>query len=353
MVDEMKVRLWRHDMNLRSPVSAAAQVHATRAHLFLEVEVDGVRGLGEISPQPASLNGDPGVDDVLREIKNFTLRQFIETAQREAQSPNWARVTHFAGSRPASYPASALLEMALLDLHLRGRSSTVESHWPERFTTPNQVTVSLLDDAPWTPLDDAAQVRAKVSTAEVSLERWHELASLERPVLLDFNCSGINVQDTLRCVALARTHVQVCAVEQPFAAGNVVEHARLATLLDVPVSLDEGVRHRRDLDQIARYQAARLVCVKPARVGGYAQARTMIERAHQLGLEVYLGGFFESPLARRANRALARHYLARPSDVSPVALTGDEGVLVPDSWGCGFLPGPDLENALPLLNRRL
>jgi len=351
MVEEMRVRLWRHDMQLRTPVSSAAQIHATRPHLFLEVQIDGVCGLGEISPQPELLNGDPGLDDVLIELEHFTLRQFIEASEREGGSPNWARVTHFAGSRRASYPASALLELALLDAQLRSRRCRIDEHWPARYETPLQATVSLLDDGDWSVPDDAVQVRAKISTVDVPNERWKRLAELSRPVLLDFNCSAASVQDAADVVAIARSHVELSAIEQPFAAGNVVEHARLAAVLDVDVSIDEGVRHRRDLDQIARYRAAKMVCIKPARVGGYAQARTMIDRASDLGLGVYLGGFFESPLARGANRALARHLITRPSDVAVVGLEGDEGVLTADPWGCGYLPGPVLEDAVPLITR--
>jgi hypothetical protein len=74
----------------------------------------------------------------------------------------------------------------------------------------------------------------------------------------------------------------------------------------------------------------------------------MIERAHVLGLDVYLGGFFESPLARRANRALARHYLTRASDIADAKLTS-VGLFESDDWGYGFLPGPALESSSPLL----
>ncbi len=346
----MRVRLWRQNFSLDLPIAAAGQLHATRTHLFLEVEIDGVRGLGEISPQPEALNGDAGLQDVLDELDQFTLRQFVEAASRETSAPNWARVTHFAGSRPASYPASALLEMALLDADLRARHATISDQWPARFDTPVQMTVSLIDEQPWSATFGAAQIRAKISPRTVSSDQWTRLAALDLPVLLDFNCSGDTLDAVVDVVEHAQRYVTVVAIEQPFAPGNVVEHARVAAALEVPVSLDEGVRHRRDLDQIARYKAARLVCIKPARVGGYAQARTMIERAHNLGIDTYLGGFFESSLARGANAALARHYISRPSDIGDTPLNRP-GVFVRDGFGFGLLPGPELEASEPLVTR--
>lgn len=344
----MRVRLWRRDLTLDQPVAAAEQVHSTRPHLFLELEIDGVVGLGEISPQPVSLNGDAGIDDVLSELELFTLPQITALVEREGRAPHWARVTHLAGSRSASHPASALLEMALLDAELRTRGAAVEELWTPRFETPWQSTVSLVDSGPWPPNVGAARVRAKVSPLTVPDEQWTRLAALDMPVLLDFNCSGGTVELVMSSVTEARRHVDVVAVEQPFAPGNVVEHAQLAAALDLPVSLDEGVRNRRDLDQIVRYGAAKMVCVKPARVGGYAQARTLIDRAGQLGLTAYVGGFFESPLGRRANHALALHCVAEPSDIAPVAL-GSAHVLTEDPHGWGFVPGPDLESATPVV----
>ena len=346
----MRARLWRQNFSLDQPIAAAGQVHATRTHLFLELEIDGVRGFGEISPQPFALNGDAGVQDVLDELEHFTLRQFVEAASRESRAPNWARVTHFAGSRPASYPASALLEMALLDADLRARHATVNDQWPARHDTPVQMTVSLIDEQPWTPPLGAVQIRAKISPRTVTGAHWSRLAALELPVLLDFNCSGDTLDAVVDVVDHAQRHVTVVAIEQPFAPGNVVEHARLAAAIEVPVSLDEGVRHRRDLDQIVRYRAARLVCIKPARVGGFAQARTMIERAQLLGLDAYVGGFFESPLARGANAALARHYVSLPSDIGDTILDS-VGLFVGDDFGFGFLPGTILESSQPLLTR--
>jgi O-succinylbenzoate synthase len=351
MVDEMRARLWRHQMTLTSPVASAAQVHSSRPHLFLELEIEGVRGVGEISPQPETLNGDPGVDDVVHEFVHFTWPQFMHVLRRERVTPDWARITHLAGSRPASYFASALLEMAVLDWHLRDARRTIDDLWPPRYVTPLQRTVSLVDDEPWSDTASAARIRVKVPSGPISPRRFEALSELATPVLLDFNCRAASVQEVLDLVASAQKYVTVAAVEQPFAAGNVVEHSRLASLLDVSLSLDEGVRHRRDLDHIARYRAAQLVCVKPARVGGYAQARSMIERAQQLGLEVYVGGFFESSLARRANRVLARHYPLAPSDVADVDFD-TVGELTPDEWGCGYLPGPALQSAQTLLNQQ-
>ena len=314
----MRMTLWRDDATILHPVSAAAQRHETRTRLFLRVEHDGVSGFGEIDPQPFSLNGDPGLSEVVQELDGVLLVQVRAAFEREGGIPSWTRMARFAGSRPASSPAVCLVEMAMLDRELRAQQRSIISLWEHHYETPVQSTVSLLEHDEWSVAPDAARLRVKTSPGLVSESALERLRGLRLPVLLDFNCSATSDTEVIEQLAQFGDSVLVDAVEQPFAAGNVVEHARLAEQIMVPLSLDEGVRTTRDLEQIACYQAARIVCIKPARVGGYANARSMIARSKELGMRPYVGGFFESPFARRVNRLLAEHSTSEPGDIGDV-----------------------------------
>jgi o-succinylbenzoate synthase len=313
--------LWRDDVVMARPVLGGAQRHEERSRLYLRVEHDGVIGYGEVSPQPEALHGDPSLDEVVGELGDVAVPRVLEAVAREGAAPSWARINRFAGSRPASATAAALLEMALLDRELREHGRDVASLWPPRFDTPVQATVSLLDDQPWEVPGTAARVRAKTGPAPVSAPALERLAGLAVPVVLDYNCSARSVDDVLVQAESVRAVADLVAVEQPFAPGNLAEQVALARRSPVPLGLDEGLRSLRDLELIARHGAAAMVCVKPARVGGLANARTIIVRAGELGLRCYLGGFFESPFARHVHALLARHCVREPSDLADVALT--------------------------------
>jgi o-succinylbenzoate synthase len=319
----MKVALYEVDATLERSIAASAQAHESRTRLFLELEYDGVTGYGEIDPQPVALNGDPEIEDVLTAL-DVVLERLSGVVEREDEMPLWARVPRLASTTPAALFAVALCEMAVLDRELRATSTSISDLWPVIYDTPIQATVSLLDDdTEWLVPEDVSRVRVKSAPGALTSTAKERLAALTVPVLIDYNCSVTRDEEVMQQVEQIGSLATVVAVEQPYDAGNLIDHARLATRLEVAVSLDEGVRGLRDLVNIVNYEAGSLICVKPARVGGLANARTIFERARSLGLAAYLGGFFESPYARQVHRALARHCVSEPSDVAAVAVRGD------------------------------
>jgi L-alanine-DL-glutamate epimerase-like enolase superfamily enzyme len=348
----MKVTLWRQDTQIRFPVRAAAEHHDQRSRLFMRVEHDGVAGFGEVAPQSQELNGDAALADVIDELRIFVVPQLRQILDREGDLPSWTRVARFAGSRAASNPAVALVEMALLERELRVARAAIDSLWPVKFATPLQATISLIGVGA-SHLDPAVvRVRAKLSGAPLGSAAYRTLESLRLPVLLDYNCSARGDAEVIEEVRRIRQVCDVAAVEQPYAVGNVVDSARLAEQLDVAVSLDEGVRSIRDVAQIVRYQAAAILCVKPARVGGLANARTILLRAQDEGLRAYVGGFFESPYARRVNRWLANNCVDEPSDLGlvEVQLQGYSREVDEASVAFGVTPSPEMLECALLVN---
>lgn len=322
----MRVTVWRSSTTLASPVRAAGQRHDWREHLFASIEHEGVEGYGEVSPQPAMLNGDPSTESVIEALRAETLVRLGRTLRDTGELPPWFKAHRLAGPRAASSVAWSLLEMALLDRTLRVGQTRLDALWPARRRPATVATVSLVDDEPWSVPPSAARVRAKVRPGSLRADRVERLASLGRPVIVDYNCSGASVDAVARELESLGDAVPIVAVEQPFAPGNLISHAQLAARQLAPVSLDEGLRSLLDLRLIARYRAASIVCVKPARVGGLAAARTIIDAAQRAGIRPYVGGFFESPLARTTLRNLAAAFVDEPSDVAPVRTRAKSGL---------------------------
>jgi L-alanine-DL-glutamate epimerase-like enolase superfamily enzyme len=336
----MELRLGLSETTLQSHVRASGEIHSNRSHLYLSLEENGIRGFAEISPQSISINGDPSLEEVVQELKDISLPQFEEARAREGSIPSWTRIARFAGSRPSSSFAIALIETAVLDFELRSEKKHISDVWQVQFETPTQSTVSILDETIWVIDPTASRVRVKTSPGVISGENIERLRSIMKPVILDFNCSAKNDDDVLSQVAALHQDIDLVAVEQPFEPGNVVDHSRLKEQLSVTLSLDEGVRSIRDIEQIARYSAATLICIKPARVGGLANARAMVAKAHSLGIDAYIGGFFESSYGRTVLKHLANSSTDQPSDLNIVQFsTGtDESNYVSDAFSFGIHP---------------
>ena len=340
----MKATLWHQDAHFRTVVNAAHQRHAGRSRLFLALEDDGVVGYGEIAPQPHDLNGDAGIASVIKELQTFTLPLLMDIVAREKALPSWSRAARLAGSRPASNPAVALLEMALLERELRVEGATIAEWWTPRYHTPLQTVVSMLEvESDWY-VGTATRVRAKTKPGTPSDRALDQLKRLTVPVLLDFNCSATSAAEVIEHVHAVQRTAEVAGVEQPFAVGDVISQALLAEQIDVALSVDEGLRSMSDLAQLVRYHAASIICVKPARVGGLANARTIVAKAHDSGIRAYIGGFFESPFGRTVNRALAVSLLAEPSDIGmiDVVLEDYEREVDEVPGGFGVIPSREM-----------
>jgi o-succinylbenzoate synthase len=312
-------------------VTSAAQRHHVRPRLYLALEHEGVLGYGEVSPQPTTINADPGVDLVEQELVDVVVPRLVDIVAREGALPEWSRASSLVSGRESSHFAASVVEMALLDHQLRRRDEDLSSLWPTRFETPSQATVSLLDHDEWV-VGDVSRVRVKSSPGALTARALERVAGLGVPILLDFNCSA-TADEAIDQVSRIRDVAVLDALEQPFAPGNLADAALLARDLEVDLSIDEGLRSYQDLVQIDRYRAAAMICVKPARLGGFGAARSVIARAKELGLRVYLGGFFESDFARNVNRTFARAFISEPSDIAPVALVSGASATPCDGLG--------------------
>ena len=344
----MRATLFTYSTSLDLPITAAGQVHSVRRHLILRLSDQGVSGWGELSPQPEPLNGDPSFAAVQQEFESHLWPAYVAAWRREGALPHWNRVARFCGSRASSPWAVTLLEMAVLDLSFRVDNELITSTWPSWGDVGTLQTVSALNDE-WPESSGAAQrIRLKVDARPLRAEVVERLAQREKPVLLDYNCSAPSLAEIGAHIRQVEPITEVVAVEQPFAPGNVVEHARLARSISVPISLDEGIRSTRDLVQAVRYEAATMVCLKPARLGGYAVTRTCAALARELGLRPYVGGFFEGQLGRTANAIVARNAVLEPSDIGAVA-SREALEWSPTSSGWGVEPSEQLIDSFTVL----
>lgn len=106
-------------------------------------------------------------------------------------------------------------------------------------------------------------------------------------------------------------------LEQPFPADELVTHARLAERITTPICLDESITGLPTASTAIALGAADVINIKPARVGGYLEARAIHDLCHAHGVPVFCGGVLETGIGRAANLALAAlPGFTLPADIS-------------------------------------
>ena len=119
-------------------------------------------------------------------------------------------------------------------------------------------------------------------------------------------------------------------IEQPLAAGDLVDHAKLQKLLRTPICLDESITCLADARHALELGACRIINVKLGRVGGHLEARAIQEFAAQHNVPVWCGGMLESGIGRAHNIAMSTlPGFTLPGDVSASARYWHEDIIEP------------------------
>jgi o-succinylbenzoate synthase len=146
--------------------------------------------------------------------------------------------------------------------------------------------------------------------------------------------------------------------EQPLPEDDIRGHAELAKVVSTPVCLDESITSARDAATAIALGAAAIINIKPARVGGYLEARRIHDVALANGIPVWCGGMLETGIGRAANVALAalpgftlpgdtsasdRYYT---TDLTAPFVLEDGHLSVPTGPGIGVDVLPDILDAV-------
>lgn len=346
------VSLHRRDIELLRPVRASHGVHSTRRVLLVEVTcADGTTGWGECgAPDDAGYTGETA--DAAASFIAATLSGAL--ADRHDVSAGMVGALFSAVDRDAlvRHPmAVAAVEMAFLDAQLRAAGEAFESTFgptPNRVATAGATLTNTTPDAAIADALDAVsagygRLKVKIGPGLGATDLIRELrAVLPDSVVLLGDANGSYGADDLGHVA-SLGELGLDFVEQPFAAHDTVSHQELVATGTVRVVLDEGVRSAIDaLDAVVNHECTD-VMLKPARFG-YLACVEVLNRLADHGAGAWIGGMFDSGVARWANVRLAGHpAVTLASDIGASSRYWNRDVTEPVSVDAGLVsvPGPN------------
>ena len=119
-------------------------------------------------------------------------------------------------------------------------------------------------------------------------------------------------------------------IEQPFAPGDLVDHANLQKQLKTRLCLDESITKEADARQALELGACGIINIKLGRVGGFSEAKKIHDVARQAGVPVWCGGMLETGVGRAHNIALSTlPGFTLPGDVSASSRYWEEDIVDP------------------------
>lgn len=168
------------------------------------------------------------------------------------------------------------------------------------------------------------------------------------PMMADAN-SAYRLSDASLLAEL--DDLDLMMIEQPLAHEDYLDHAALQERLKTPVCLDESIRSVDDTRLALALGSARIINIKPGRVGGLASSQAIEELCRSRDVPVWCGGMLESGVGRAHNLALASLAgFTKPGDISesrrywerdivdPEFTMSDGLMAVPEGPGIGIQP---------------
>jgi O-succinylbenzoate synthase len=345
-----RVELRHIRMRLLSPFETSFGVEHDREALVLCLWADGLEGWGECVAGAFPGYSYETVGTAWHALEGFFLPAVM--------GHSIDGVSHYRAliERYKGHPqARAGLELALWDLQGKAEGRSLRSLLGgEAERVPVGVSIGIQSDA-------ASLVRAAGEYLDLGYRRIkvkikpgrdvEEVQAVRRAfpqaaLQVDAN-SAYTLADTQGLKAL--DGFDLLLIEQPLAEDDLVDHARLQAELQTAVCLDESILTARHARQALDLGACRVINIKPARVGGLAEAVAIHDLCRARAIPVWCGGMLETGIGRAANLALASlpgftlpgdisasaRYYARDIAAPTFALNPDSTIDVPTGPGLG------------------
>jgi O-succinylbenzoate synthase len=332
-----RAELLEVSLPFRHPVATAVGTHRVRPLVLVRLICrDGsgevVEGWGECAALEDTTYDVEDVATAWTALEGDLLPRLLAHAGRRGGLPSVGRLGTLADptGRPLAWSA---MEMAVADAWLRASDTSLAGLLGVGQATvpPGAVlglplsAASLLADLERLGGEGYARVKVKVApgaepviAAALGARRPNTL-----PVQVDANGAYDN-----RTAADLRTldDLGLLCIEQPLARDDLAGHRDLAASLVTPICLDESLDGPARVLVAVRMGACTVVCVKPSRLGGIGAALDVIDWCHSVGLTWWIGGMFESGVARHTLVTLA----ALPGPTLPGDLAAPETYLTRD-----------------------
>ena len=148
------------------------------------------------------------------------------------------------------------------------------------------------------------------------------------PLMVDAN-SAYTLDDMETLKALDAFDLMM--IEQPLAAGDLIDHAKLQKEISTPVCLDESIDSYEAAAGAIELGSCRIINVKVGRVGGITQSKKIHDLALEHDIPLWCGGMLEAGVGRLHNIAITTlSNFTLPGDTASSSRYWHEDIITPE-----------------------
>lgn len=306
-----KIDLYHIAMPLVSPFQTSFGVETERECLIVALHSEGLTGWGECVASTFPGYSYETVGTAWHVLTDFMIPL---TLAQDLQEPE--DIETWLKSIRGHPLAKAALEQAAWDLTAQrdglSMAQKLAQPYPEgscgRVPVGVSIGIQLTIDHTLNVIQEYVdqgyqRIKLKIKPGhDLELARQARYTFPDLPIMLDAN-SAYRLEDVPTFQAM--DELNLLMLEQPLGYEDIYDHSRLRPQIHTPLCLDESI-HSADH---ARYALAiggcDIINIKPARVGGWLEARRIHDLCRAANVPVWCGGMLETGIGRAAQLALA------------------------------------------------
>jgi O-succinylbenzoate synthase len=350
------IDLFHISIPLVGPFKISRGVILDRHMLLVRVHADGAFGWGEAGADLLPLYTYETTGTCKHVVADLLAPELFAMDWPEEGAARAVAAHH--SKWPWHPMARAVVEDAMWDLEARRRGIPLHQLYADGKPTPARIEVGIslgiqadfevLAAQIEKALDDGyRRVKLKIEPgADVDVVAGVRRRFGDIPLMVDANCAY--GRDDLDLLARLDEYGLVM-IEQPFEYDELDTHAALQARIETPICLDESAKTAAITARALDMDAARIINIKCARLGGRAAGIDVHDLCAERGIPVWCGGMLEAGVGRLHNIAIAtlpnftlandlsasRRYWKQDIIEPEVELDANGAVAVPQAPGIG------------------
>lgn len=328
-----EIKLHQLEMDLKNPFTTSFGTQTKRFITIVEaVNADGLSGFGECVAGEDPLYSEEFMDSALIAMKKYFAPIIIKNGISHPDDV-WDLLVPFKKNNMAK----AGLEGAVWDLYAKENGMTLAEAVGGKKTEVD-VGVSLgLEDTDELLLE---RIKEKVEEGykriKVKIKPGRDIEMLRKirdkfpdiPLMVDAN-SAYTLDDIELLKAMDEFNLMM--IEQPLAAGDIVDHAKLQKEIRTPVCLDESIDSYQAAKASIELGSCKIINVKVGRVGGITESKRIHDLAAEHNIPLWCGGMLEAGVGRLHNVAITTLFnFTLPGDTASSSRYWEEDIITPE-----------------------